>query len=261
MNMTLVAGRGFEDGVPDQGGLVINEEAAERLGFRSPAEAIGGKVTFSVKGDGQPSSIIGVLKNFYQRSPKEEHIPMAFYHADWASYYTVALQSSNMNEALARMKNVWNKVYPDQLFHYFFVDEQFNNQYQADRQFGNIIAALSGLAVFIACLGLFGLSSFTIARRTREIGIRKVLGASVGQIVRLLTQDFARVIILAGVIALPFAWFAINSWLSTFAKRISFSVWILAAPVMIILLLSLSTVIFQTIRSALINPTETLKEN
>ncbi len=136
----------------------------------------------------------------------------------------------------------------------FFMDEQFARQYKADQQFGSIITSFSVLAVFIACLGLFGLSSYTILQRTKEIGIRKVLGASVMQIVSLLSKDFARIVVVAALIALPVAWWAMQSWLSNYAVRVSLNAWIFIVPVAAILVIALVTVSFQTIRTALSNP-------
>jgi putative ABC transport system permease protein len=146
------------------------------------------------------------------------------------------------------------------VFHYFFLDEKYDQQYRADTQFGKVVATFSGLAVFIACLGLFGLSAFTIVQRTKEIGIRKVLGASVLQIVHLLSKDFAKVVLIASLLALPIAYFATEQWLSGYAVRINLNVWIFLMPVVIILGIALFTVSFQTIKTALENPSGSLRQ-
>ena len=165
-----------------------------------------------------------------------------------------------MSETLASVKTTWNEVFPNTLFHYFFLDEKYDQQYRADTQFGKVVATFSGLAVFIACLGLFGLSAFTIVQRTKEIGIRKVLGASVLQIVHLLSKDFAKVVIIASILALPIAYLATEQWLSGYAVRISLNVWMFLIPVVIILGIALFTVSFQTVKTALENPSGSLRQ-
>ena len=156
-----------------------------------------------------------------------------------------------MGETLASVKGVWNEVFPNTLFHYFFLDEKYDQQYRTDIRFGKVIATFSGLAVFIACLGLFGLSAFTIVQRTKEIGIRKVLGASVLQIVHLLSKDFAKVVLMASIVAVPIAYFATDQWLSGYAVRISLNVWIFLFPVIIISGIALFTVSFKPSRRRL----------
>ena len=167
----------------------------------------------------EPSTIIGVLRNYYQQSPKEQQIPMLFRYEDNGGYFSIRLKTENMSETLAAVKTTWNEVFPNTLFHYFFLDEKYDQQYRSDTQFGKVVATFSGLAVFIACLGLFGLSAFTIVQRTKEIGIRKVLGASVLQIVHLLSKDFAKVVLIASLLALPIAYFATEQWLSGYAVQ------------------------------------------
>ena len=260
MDMKLVAGRNFENGIPNQDQVLINEEAVNKLGFANVEEAIGAKITFQTRWPGEPATIIGVLKNFYQRSPKEKHIPMIFPYATRTDYFTLRLNSTNIHETIASVKTVYGEVLPNMVFSYFFLDEKYNQQYRADAQFGQVIATFSGLAVFIACLGLFGLSSYVIVQRTKEIGIRKVLGASVTQIVRLLSQDFAKVVMIAALVAMPVAYFALEEWLSNYEVRIGLSAWVFILPVFLILLLALATVSFQTLRTALTNPTNSLKQ-
>jgi putative ABC transport system permease protein len=158
------------------------------------------------------------------------------------------------------VKKIWEEVFPGTVFHYFFIDEKYDQQYKADTQFGQVIASFSGLAVFIACLGLFGLSAFTIVQRTKEIGIRKVLGASVLQIVHLLSKDFIKVVMIATLLALPVAYYAVEQWLSGYAVRIPLTGFIFAIPVIVILLVALFTVSFQTVKTALENPVNSLKQ-
>ena len=214
LDMKLLVGRNFESGVPNHDMVIINEEAVRRLGFSSPEEAVGSKITFVSRWKGQPSTIIGVVAKYYQQSPKEQQIPLLLRYEDDADYFSIRLNTENMAKTLTEVKETWNQVFPNTVFHYFFLDEKYDQQYRADTQFGKVVATFSGLAVFIACLGLFGLSAFTIVQRTKEIGIRKVLGASVLQIVHLLSKDFAKVVLIASLLALPIAYFATEQWLS-----------------------------------------------
>lgn len=260
MDMKFIAGRNFVAGEPNLDQVIINEEAVARLGFASPEEAVGSKITFQTRWPGVPATIIGVLKKYYQQSPKEQQIPMLFRYYEGADYFSVKLSAKDMHKAVADVKAVWDKVYPNTVFHYFFLDDVYNQQYLADMRFGQVIATFSILAIVIACLGLFGLSAFTIVQRTREIGIRKVLGASVLQIVHLLSKDFVKVVLIAAIVALPVAYIGIEQWLSGYAVRISLSVWLFILPVVIILVIALCTVSFQTIKTALSNPSNALKQ-
>lgn len=257
MDMKLVAGRNFESGDIDQKHVIINEEAVAKFGFAKTDDAVGSKIT--IRG-GEPRTIIGVIKNFYQRSPKEKHIPMIFFYSNWTGYFTVRLNSTDVRRTVASIKETYDQIIPGAVFSYFFMDQKFNQQYQADAQFGKIIATFSVLAVFVACLGLFGLSSYTIVQRTKEIGIRKVLGASVAQIVRLLSVEFVNVILVAALVAMPIAYFVLNDWLSSYETRIALSPWLFFAPIALILFLAFVTVSFQTLKTALTNPVDSLKQ-
>jgi putative ABC transport system permease protein len=260
LGMKLIAGRNFEDNASNHDQVIINEEAVRRLGFSNPEEAVGSQITFTTRQNGPPSTIIGVLQNYYQQSPKEAQIPMIFPYSEEAYYFSVKLRTENTTESIAEIKNVWDQVFPQTLFHYFFLDEKYNQQYQADARFGRVIGTFSALTVFIACLGLFGLSSFTIIQRTKEIGIRKVLGASVYQIVHLLSGDFVKTVLIAAIIALPIAYLAVTQWLSGYATRIDLQSWMFFIPVLSILLIALMTVSLQTIRKAFENPTGSLRQ-
>ncbi|MBT1703540.1 ABC transporter permease [Chryseosolibacter indicus] len=260
MGMKLVAGINFEDGAENHDRIIINEEAVQRLGFADAQEAIGQRVTFRTRWPGEPSTIIGVIKNFYHRSPKEDHLPMVFDYVDYPDYFAVRLKSGDTHQAIASIKTTWDQVFPENVFDYFFLDEQYEQQFKSDMRFGSVMATFSGLAVLIACLGLFGLSSYTIVQRTKEIGIRKVLGASVAQIVQLLTSDFVRVVFIASLIGLPIAYVAMEDWLSNYSVRINLNVLMFIVPVATILFIALVTVSFQTIQTALENPSKALKQ-
>jgi putative ABC transport system permease protein len=225
------------------------------LGFKNAEEAVGSNVFFYDK----EKTIAGVLKNFHQRSPKEKHIPMIFWYSEYADYFAIRVNTNEMQETMKTIKAAWENSFPASAFDYVFVNDRYDNQYKSDQQFGKVIGLFSLLAALIACLGLFGLSSFTIIQRMKEIGIRKVLGASVSQIVQLLSRDFVRLIAVAGIVAIPFAYLAMEGWLSNYATRIQLNAWIFMIPSIIVLLIALITVSFQTIRAAQGNPVNTLK--
>ncbi len=216
-SMELSAGRNFEAGMENQNLVIINEEASKSLGFFSPQEAVGSKITYQIWSSDH-SIVIGVVKDFYQRSPKENHIPMIFrYYSGLSGYVTLKVKTNNLEHTIAFAKSNWDKQFPSSPFSYFFLNEKYNQQYKADAQFGTVMATFSIIAVIIACLGLFGLSSFTILQRTKEIGIRKVLGGSVAQIVQLLSRDFIKWVLVATVLAIPLAYLLIMQWLSGYA--------------------------------------------
>ena len=260
MNISFVAGRNFESGQPNHERIVINETAVERLGFKSAEEAIGQKVDFYTRWPGEPSTIIGVVRNYYQRSPKENFIPMVYPYSEWVSFIVAKTKTEDVASTIAAIKNTFNNNYPNSTFDYFFIDEMYNDQYLAESRFGKVVVTFSVLAVLIACLGLFGLSSYTITQRTKEIGIRKVLGASVSQIVTLLSGNFIRVVLVASLLALPLAWLAMTEWLSGYAVRIELTAWIFIVPVAVIVVTALVTVSVQTVKSAMANPVDSLKQ-
>jgi putative ABC transport system permease protein len=259
MKMSVVAGRDFVN--QDYGNVLINEEAAQRFGYAKPEDAIGTQITFYDWRTKKHSTIVGVVKNFYQRSPKETHLPMMFmYNNAHCRFFTARLETKDIAGAIASLKDSWGKIFPGEPFNYFFADDNFDQQYHTDVQFGNVMATFSTLAIVIACLGLFGLSSYTILQRRKEIGIRKVLGASIAQVVTLLSGSYLKIILVAALLAVPISWLAVDNWLAGYTVRINMTVWMFAIPILLILVTALVTVSFQTIRSALVNPATSLKD-
>jgi putative ABC transport system permease protein len=254
-DMEFAAGRNFDGGPAVNDQILINEEAMRLLEFRDAEEAIGSKVFFY----DSEKTVIGVLKNFYHRSPKEKHLPMVFWYSNYAEYFSLKIETDQVQKTVGMVQQAWNIIYRDSPFEYFFLDETYNRQYKADQQFGHVIAIFCILAVIIACLGLFGLSAFTVLQRTKEIGIRKVLGASLVQIVRLLSANFINLVIIAALIALPVSYFLMDEWLSHYTVRINMHTWFFVVPVLTILFVSMVTVSFQTIKAAQANPVNTLK--
>ncbi len=259
LGIQLAAGRNFETD-KEVGNILINETAAKLLGFANSEDAVGRQMTFYDQRVKKNSTIIGVVKDFHQRSPKEEFLPQVFAYMDDGGYFLARFSNNNPVASIDRLKESWNKVFAGEPFSYFFVDQNFDEQYHADIQFGQVMGTFSILAVMIACLGLFGLSSYTILQRRKEIGIRKVLGANVSQVVRLLSGSYMKVVLISSLLALPIAWVAVDNWLSSYTTRITLNAWMFIIPAVMILFLALITVSFQTIRSALVNPAISLKD-
>jgi putative ABC transport system permease protein len=254
----LLAGRNFsrEFGSDEKEAFVINESAARLLRFKTPEEALGKVIVW---GD-EERKVVGVIKDFHQASLKLTITPNIFVLAPTAaSFFAVKIKTENLPDALASIQTTWNATFPDNPFDWFFLDEFFNKQYQADRQFGQVFTLFAGLAIIIACLGLFGLASYTVARKTKEIGIRKVLGASLTGIVGVLSKDFVKLVLAANLIAWPIAWYVMSRWLQDFAYRIDIGWWVFALAGGLALIIALITVSTQAIKAALANPLEALR--
>lgn len=266
-NATFVAGSNFsDDGVGNQHSIIFNETAVRQLGYADPADIINETITWHESEDNNvPMKVIGVVKDFNQNSLRNEVGPMVFalrkyLFAPWAGeYYVFKVSASNIDQAIADIQKVWGKVFADNPFDYFFLDEYFYNQYKSDQRFGRVFAGFSFLAIAIASLGLFGVSSYLILLRTKEIGVRKVLGSSSVGVVRLLTTDFMWWVFIAFVIACPIAAYLMNQWLQEFAFRISLSPWIFIAAGALCMTLALITVMWKSWHMANLNPAEALK--
>jgi putative ABC transport system permease protein len=255
MELELIAGKGFDYQSPREM-ILISERARENLGFVSAEEAIGQKLDFQMYG--KPSEIVGVFKNFHQRSPKERFLPLIIYQSDDISNFIVKLNTGDGRQALVDIRRIWDDLFPGNVFDYYFLNDQYNQQYHQDMQFGKTILLFTFLALVIAGLGLFGLSSYLVLLRTKEIGIRKVLGASVGSLIGLLTNDFLSVILLAGIMGIPVAYFLIPSWLENYALGLDPDWPLFVLPLMIILGIALLTFGGQTNASAPSNTVDSL---
>jgi len=177
------------------------------------------------------------------------------------AYYSFKLDANRIQSSLSQLSQLWKRLYPDSPFDYFFLDQKFNEQYRAEPQFSQLFSLFTGLAIFIACLGLFGLATFTAEQRTKEIGVRKVLGASVSSIVALLSKDFLKLVFIAIVIALPIAWYAMHRWLQDFAYKIDLAWWVFAGAGLLAVGIALLTVSFQSVKAALMNPVKSLRSD
>lgn len=241
--------------------LMINESYAKILGFNNPAEAL----NHSVEMDKRKIPIVGVVADF-NVMPLREAMKPVFIGSEAKHAHTVNLklntrnkEISNFKETIARIEKAWKEVYPNDKFEYHFFDETIAKFYETEQKTAQVMSAATGVAILISCMGLMGLVAFTITQRTKEIGIRKVLGASVGQLVALLSRDFLKLVLLANVIAVPLAWYAMQKWLQDFAYKIEISWWVFALAGVFALLIALLTVSFQAIKAALMNPVKSLR--
>jgi putative ABC transport system permease protein len=259
LDIALAAGRSFSrqmdaDTTRD---LIINETAARALGWNTPQEAVGKTVNYFRNRSG---TVIGVVKDFHFQTLHMGMQPLMMVFApDGYGYAMVRIAAHDIGGTLEHVKRAWTAFAPQWPFEYLFLDDNFGKQYEAEQRLGKIFGAFGGIAIFIACLGLFGLASFTAGRRTREIGIRKVLGATASGIVHLLSREFLKLVLVANVIAWPVAYFAMNKWLQSFAYRIDIGWWIFALAGGLALLIALLTVSTQAIKAALANPVEALR--
>ena len=250
-NITLISGRLFTENPQDQNKWIINESALRLLGFVNAEQALGQQLN--------DKEIIGVVKDFHHQSLKTIIPPILFTAGHEFNYYTVKLETNDLANTLAEIKTAYAKLFPGSPYEYFFLDEFFDNQYKAELLFNDLFGLFSGLAILVACMGLFGLSSYLTLKRTKEIGIRKVMGASVISVVGLLIRDFAKLVVIAGILAIPVAYVIIGNWVENYAFRIEVTWWLLVLPVVVTLLLALAVISVQTIRTALINPTLCLR--
>jgi len=255
--MKLIAGRIFsKDYGTDDQSVIFNRKGLEQLGFTKPAEALGKKIDFW----GKQYTIAGVTENFHQQSLREAFEPLIFrLIPDVRGYISIKTNTEQAGQTIEHVKTEWNKFFPGNTFEYFFLDDHFNDQYKADQRFGQVFGLFTTLAILVACMGLFGLASFTTLQRTKEIGIRKVLGASVGGILKLLYREFAMLLLVAFVVAAPIAWFTTYNWQKGYAFRNSIHWTYFVLPFILIIAIALITVSFQTIKAALANPVKSLR--
>lgn len=255
--LKMIAGRAFsKDFGNDRNNVIFNEKAVQQLGFTKPADALNKMIDFW----GNKYTIVGVVANFHQQSLREDFDALILRCIpDVAGYISIKTTSSNARATIDAAKVEYAKLFPGNTFEYFFTDEHFNDQYKGDQRFGQVFGLFTGLAILVACLGLFGLASFTTLQRTKEIGIRKVLGASVGSILQLLYREFALLLTIAFLIAVPLAWITIAEWLKGYAFRINIHWSFFAIPFVAIVGIAFVAVGFQSVKAALSNPVKSLR--
>ncbi len=257
MGLKVIAGRAFDPSYGrDPDAVLYNMKAVEQLGFQKPEEAVGRKIDFW----GRQYTIIGVTENFHNESLRQAYEPLIFrLIPELNGYFSVKADPKNVQETLNTVKASWDKFFPGNTFEYFFLDDHFNAQYKADQRFGQVFTVFTILAITVACLGLFGLASFTTSRRTKEIGVRKVLGASVLRILALLYREFVMVVIVSFLIAIPLAWYSTRQWLDGYAFRVEPNWTYYLIPFIAIVLIGLTSVGYQCIKAAVANPVNSLR--
>lgn len=259
LGMELVDGRNFSKSFgADSSAVIINESAAALIGFKDP---IGKKIYTS---DGTPGTtldytIIGVVKNFNFESLRRNVGPlcMRLGYNKWTAAYRI--DPAHTSNLIAQIENKWKSLSPAMPFSYQFLDESFDSMYRAEQRVGKVAISFAVLAVLIACLGLFGLATYMAEQRTKEIGVRKVLGASVPNIVTMLSGDFIRLVLIASVLAFPVAWYAMDLWLRDFAYRINVGWWVFVVAGVVAILIAIITVSYQAIKAAIANPVTSLR--
>lgn len=259
-NMKMAAGRNFQKEMTTdrENAYIINEAAVGEFGWKSPQEAIGKRI----KGDygGHEKSIVGVVKNFHYRGLQSviEPVVMVFRPRSFGNI-SLAVTGENINEILRFAKGKWQKLFAGKPFEYFFLDTTFDRQYRREEQSGKLFGVFTFLGLFIACLGLLGLASFTAEQRRKEIGIRKVLGSSISEIVLLMSREYSKWILVANIITWPVAYIVLNRWLQNFAYRTVIGAEIFIISAALIFATALLTVSFQSVKAALANPVDTIR--
>jgi putative ABC transport system permease protein len=260
LKMQMLQGRNFSKTFNDSASVILNETAVKQIGWKDPV----GKY-LAYPGNDQRFKVIGVVKDFNFSSLRDLVQPFALFNATSKTYYTkssfisVLLQPGNIDKYMSDIEDKWKSFAPDIPFDYSFMDEEFDALYRSEHRMGAVFGVFTCLSIFVACLGLFGLSIFTAERRRKEISVRKVLGASVQGIVQMLSKDFIKLVAIAFVFAAPFAWWAMNEWLQSFAYRINISWWVFALTGLGAMFIALTTVSFRAIKAAIANPVKSLR--
>jgi putative ABC transport system permease protein len=263
----LVQGRNLDPDRPaDRKAFLINRSAMKYFGWNTIEGKMLGYYTFEYDNSGgyrevpQRGPVVGVVEDYHQTNLKKTIAPLLLSLNDgWEGQLSVKIRAGAVPTTLGQVESLWKKSFPATPFDYEFLDEFFDRTYQADRRAGQVFGGFAGLAVLISCLGLFGLATFTAERRTKEIGVRKVLGASVGSIVALLSTEFLRLVLVALLLASPVAWYCMDRWLQDFAYRASLPWWLFAGAGALAVGIALLTVSYQSVKAALVNPVKSLR--
>ncbi|HET6996724.1 MAG TPA: ABC transporter permease [Chitinophagaceae bacterium] len=260
--LAVIAGRNFSNDQPVTdtntiANILVNETAAKIFGFNRPADMVGQLVD----GAGYHCKVIGVVKDYHQESLQNSFDPIVFYLEEERNFgnFSLKFSTTDLPAFMSFVKQKWDSHFPASPFNYFFLDERFDTQYNNDKLFATALWSFTAIAIVIACLGLFGLSLFTIAKRNKEISIRKVLGATLFQIIGLITKDYLRLVLIAGVMALPVAFILVKNWLADYAFHISLGVWFFVLPVLMIVTIAVLTVLYQSLKAGLANPVKSLR--
>jgi putative ABC transport system permease protein len=258
----VVAGRNFSRSYgTDTTNFLLNESAVRAIGWKRPQDAVGKDFQYGRN----KGKVIGVIGDFHFESLRQKIVPIVLLNPpttpseSFFNSLSVKLNVKNMQGSLASIEKTWRKYLPEIPYQFAFLDESFTNLYKSEQRQGTIFTVFACIAIFIACLGLFGLSAFAITQRVKEIGVRKVLGAQVRSIVTLLSKDFLKLVLIASIIAFPIAWYAMTHWLQDYAYRISIHWWVFVLSAILAILVALGTVSFHAIKAAVANPVTSLR--
>jgi len=253
MGLQLVQGAGFSGTPADSSNFILNETAIKEMGLKDP---VGKRFTFH----DQKGTIVGVVKDFHFANLHKQIEPiLLFYNTGWTSRMYIKTTAKDASKAIAATAKLWKQYNPDYTFEYSFLDDAFNNMYKSDVRVGKLFNCFAIITILISCLGLFGLVTFTAESKVKEIGVRKVLGAGVPQIVTMLSKDFMILVVVAGAIAFPAAWWGLTKFLEGYAYRTTISWWVLALAGLITLTIAVATISFKAIQAALANPVKSLR--
>ncbi|OFX89230.1 MAG: hypothetical protein A2W99_02055 [Bacteroidetes bacterium GWF2_33_16] len=256
--MKFVLGRNFSNDFPtDKQAVILNEKAVQWLEFSSPKEALNNQINYW----DNIYTVIGIIKDYHHESPKALFEPQIFRFLpdDTRGCFSIKLSSESISTDVKFIENKWNQLFPGNPFNYFFLDVYYNEQFKADQKFGNVFGIFAFMAVFITCLGLFGLSLYSANLKRKEIGIRKVMGAKVSNILIQFYKEYLYLIIIALFFSIPLLIWGINYWLNNFSLKMTITVWLFILPVFVVILITILSISAQTIRAARLNPVDTLK--
>ncbi|UOY09043.1 ABC transporter permease [Muricauda sp. SCSIO 64092] len=260
LGLEVIAGRDFDRRFKnDSTSIIVNESAVAVIGV-SPEEAVGMQYTPDV-GQENPKffKIIGVVKDFHFSPFRNEIESLSMHLGRFSNAMAVKLEQGSFSTAISSIERIWNDLAPGQPFDYYFMEDSFNNTYQSEQRLGRIFIIFTVLSIIIACLGLFGLATFNAEKRTKEIGVRKVMGAGVGQIVYRLTMDFLKLVGVAILVSIPLGWYVMGKWLEDFSYRIEIGWWVFILAALLALIISIVTVSYQSIKAAIVNPVKSLR--
>jgi putative ABC transport system permease protein len=257
LGMQLAKGRNFyPSGPADSASIIINEAAVRDLGF-GDVDPIGKTI---IRSGQRHYTIVGVVKDFHYTSAKQKIAPLMMIASNNSRGVLIArIKTTDVHHLINDIKAKWNGYSASAPFSYYFLDDQFASLYKTEEQTGQIFTSFSVIAIIIACLGLFGLAAFMIRQRVKEIGIRKVLGASTTSITAMLSKEFLKLILIASLISFPLTWYAMNKWLQDFAYRVTIEWWVFILAAVIALLVAAITISFQSVKAALANPVNSLR--
>ncbi len=254
--LKIIEGKNFDNTTNRRKSVILNRSMVSTLGYESPAMAIGNKIRHGR----DTVEIIGVLENYHQMSLKEQVTPLVYrYTPQFADFLSFKIDGNNYQNVISELEKIWRTHFPSNPMDYFFLDEFFNKQYESEGKFSQMFSMFTGLAIFVACMGLFGLASFMTVQRTKEIGIRKALGSTSTQVVLLLSKGFIQLVIIANLIAWPLAYFIMDRWLTNFPYRITITPWLFIIAGIAVVVIAFLSVGLQTLKAANVNPAKTLR--